>query len=301
MVQKGNKIIPVEYLIFEDIEGERYLSPDIRLLQLILPEKSFVQATAIKTAKTVNYLIGHKNAGNNIDLINISKEKGSISSVLEKNAGQIIKTENNVAHLLKDKIVKKETNQGSIPRNNNTNKISLSEKLEKATLERVTTEIPKLVVYKPLPYNVLVSSDNTNRENEFLIEHLNYYLKKLGLKQIKNISSYRIFDLSTIGDKMIALDLLLEHGITSSITDVNIINSNRLQQFAMAYLGFIEFLYAPEHLAGTFFETIYAISKIQGNQELSNKLTSILINHLEKTKPYDFPEFIENEEVVSNE
>lgn len=300
MVQKGNKIIPVEYLIFEDIEGERYLSPDIRLLQLILPEKSFVQATAIKTAKTVNYLVGHKNAGNNIDLINISKEKGSISSVLEKNAGQIIKTENNVAHLLKEKVVKKETNQGTIPRTN-ANKISLSEKLEKATLERFTTETSKLVVYKPLPYNVLVSGDNTNRENELLIEHLNYYLKKLGLKQIKNISSYRIFDLSTIGDKMIALDLLLEHGITSSITDTNIINSNRLQQFAMAYLGFVEFLYTPEHLAGTFFETIYAISKIQGNQELSNKLTSILINHLEKTKPYDFPEFIENEEVVSNE
>lgn len=280
MAQPNSVVIPISYSIFEDEDGIRYLSPDVRLLNYKFPKKTFNVLNSIKTAKTVSFLVGHKNSGNNLDIIDISAETGSINSVLDSYGNNTIKTENNVNHLL------------SLP--SSTNKIN-QQIASKPAINTIKDKLGSLsglsnvVTLEPLPYNV--SCADRNKENKLLQQHLNYYLKELGLKTIKNISSYKVYDLSSLGDKMLFIDLTLNYGLRGQFEELNVLNSNRIQQFIMASLGFVEFLYAPEHLSGTFLETIYAIAKKQEQEELNSRILKIMTNHLKNTKPFSYPEF----------
>lgn len=250
----------VKYKVFSDsVSNKRYLSPDPKLILKLEPNAKLAEVPNIKTCKTIDYILLHKASGNVLDLVDITSEQDTIEKTLKKYSSNTIKKQNNINHLLRD--------------------ISIEE-LSQDVVEWVN-KIDEEFEFLPIPFGTLVSENvNTNKEGTLLKEHLNYYLEKLGLKKIKNISDIDCYNLSSLGDGYFSIELKSKYKLLDK-SHSNLIYSNEMQKFCLMSLGFLEFINCTTHLAGTFFETIFFIAKIQNRNDVIIKLINPIIEYFE--------------------
>lgn len=104
---------------------------------------------------------------------------------------------------------------------------------------------------------------------------INHYLIKIKLKPIDEESNqYPLHFLSTKGDA------LLKYALLDYFTNRKVLTqlvTNDSMKLALGRMGFYEFLEADSHLAGTFFEVIYACAMLQGNHEIRKKMERVLV------------------------
>ena len=112
-------------------------------------------------------------------------------------------------------------------------------------------------------------------EGKKLKECLLKYIKDLGLKEFNfnNLTDEQIYSISTYRDILFSIDLK-NNGIIDA--HKNFLVTNETMKYALYFLGFKEVFSYPTHFAGTLFETLYALSTIQGNFELRSMLFGYL-------------------------
>lgn len=114
-----------------------------------------------------------------------------------------------------------------------------------------------------------------SHEGRRLKECLLKYIKDLVLKEFNfnNLTDEQIYSISTYGDTLFSIDLK-NNGIIDS--HKNFLITNETMKYSLYFLGFKEVYSYPTHFAGTLFETLYALSIIQGNFELRSMLFGYL-------------------------
>ena len=116
---------------------------------------------------------------------------------------------------------------------------------------------------------------SSQQEEEVLKASINHYLIKIKLKPIDEESNqYPLHFLSTKGDA------LLKYALLDYFTNRKVLTqlvTNDSMKLALGRMGFYEFLEADSHLAGTFFEVIYACAMLQGNHEIRKKMERVLV------------------------
>ena len=112
-------------------------------------------------------------------------------------------------------------------------------------------------------------------EGRKLKECLSKYIKDLGLNSFNfnNLTDEQIYSISTYGDTLFSIDLK-NNGIIDS--HKNFLITNETMKYSLYFWGFKEVYSYPTHFAGTLFETLYALSIIQGNFELRSMLFGYL-------------------------
>lgn len=266
----------VSYRVFEIYNKElsvRILSPDLEILRIGFPNKVYgIKETKVKTSNTVDYLLVTLSDGNKIKFEDIKDKNEDIKEILD--SYPIIKKENNLKHL------KKQYNYANFP-----------------SIEEFKGTRPILEPPQRIPFD-LKCADNSSSEDNILEKHLNFYLKNIGLQTINKIDNFNYFYLSSVGDSLLSTDLLLNYDLKYNL--YNKVVSNKNQQFALVYLGNMEFLTIPEHLAGTFFEAIYFCSKVQNNKEVTDLLIQTLLKPLDGIREKDFHNNILNSIAFDN-
>lgn len=275
-------------------ENKRFYAPDSEELFNILDVDSIQQKLELKTTKTIDYLIVTTNSNKlrvleiidkNIKIENIFDNFSKSTIIKNSSLGQLLKvyssqksstymttigdvnyqgfkwiafpfSVNYLNKLAKAELVK-DTGKPVEKENKNSNKGKMVAILDKNNSKRM-----------PL----CTKADTTLKEEKILSLYLNYYLNDLGLKAISDteLPEKALFNISTLGDKYFGLylDTLVEEN--------KFLESNRSQQAMLAILGYPEFLSASEHLAGTFFEAIYYSAVIQENQDVLEKIHSVV-------------------------
>lgn len=215
----------------------------------------------IKTTATLSYMIAFKNS--KLILIDLTKNTKPIS--LEQLNVLTNKPHfSNTKHNLKDTI----TELNKAPKIVNIYKVS-----EDGQRLIFDGHIKTITILQTDNNNIIKTVQNetkngltTNIEDGLIKKYINIYLKRLNLKEIESYTN-NIYKLSSIGDKLFSIDLL-ERGFDNSWYNFAIQNSYQKQ--ILILLGLYDFHHFPDHLAGSFFETIYYIIKDQKNKELEN-------------------------------
>lgn len=116
---------------------------------------------------------------------------------------------------------------------------------------------------------------NSREEENILKESINYYLIEFGLKPIdKESNQYPIHFVSTKGDVLLNYSLL---DYFSERRTLKHLVTNASMQYALGRMGYYEFLEADTHLAGTFFEVIYACAWLQKRQDVVERMEHVLV------------------------
>ena len=155
--------------------------------------------------------------------------------------------------------------------------LSLEPGYQKVKYDKVKSKVVKEnfdEVQAPVDMYLVGKMKNSKDEELILKKSINYYLEKLGLHSIENLSDYPVHYLSTKGDSLIHV-ALLDYFDNRKILDL--LSSNGSMQLAMGRLGFYEFLEIDKHLAGTFFEVLYACAILQSNSEVAKQLELTLV------------------------
>lgn len=115
----------------------------------------------------------------------------------------------------------------------------------------------------------------SEQEEAILKTCINYYLLKLGLTPIDRANNhYPLHHLSTKGDA------LLNYALLDYFMDrhaLQLLLANESMKYALARLGFHEFLRVNTHLAGTFFEVIYACAVLQDHDAIQKSMEKELV------------------------
>lgn len=147
-------------------------------------------------------------------------------------------------------------------------------KLTSLQSEEVQREAKLMDESSPLDM-YLAGKVKTSKDEEIVLKRsINYYLSQLGLNPVENVQEYPMHFLSTKGDALIQVALL---DYFTNRRTLEILSSNASMQLALGRLGFYEFLEVDTHLAGTFFEVLYACAVFQQNSDVCRKFELTLI------------------------
>lgn len=130
---------------------------------------------------------------------------------------------------------------------------------------------------KTAPIDLYMASKPLSSQQEEMVlkASINYYLTAIGLRPIDEQSNhYPLHFLSTKGDA------LLNYALLDYFTNRKALKqlvTNESMRLALGRLGFYEFLEADSHLAGTFFEVIYACAMLQNEHDIRKKMEQILV------------------------
>lgn len=130
---------------------------------------------------------------------------------------------------------------------------------------------------KATPIDLYIAKNSLDSQKEELVlkASINYYLIAIGLKPIDEASNqYPLHFLSTKGDALLKY-ALLDYFTNRKILDQLVTNES--MKLALGRLGFYEFLEADTHLAGTFFEVLYACAMLQNKTDIRKKMEAILV------------------------
>lgn len=131
---------------------------------------------------------------------------------------------------------------------------------------------------------------DSNEEEALLRAHINYYLNEIGLACIDlEKNNYPLHFLSTKGDSYIYLSLLDHFDSRRAITTVS---SNNAMQLALGRSGWVEFLEVHAHLAGTFFEVLYACAHLQKNDTVIRDLEVALVGNVVMSEQSNIVTFV---------
>lgn len=128
-----------------------------------------------------------------------------------------------------------------------------------------------------MPIDLFVASKELTsvQEESVLKTSINHYLIKFGLRPIDEESNkYPLHYLSTKGDT------LLGYALLDYFTNRKVLKqllTNESMKLALGRMGYHEFLEANTHLAGTFFEVIYACAMLQNKNEVRQKMEKVLV------------------------
>lgn len=126
---------------------------------------------------------------------------------------------------------------------------------------------------------------NSSQEEKFLAMHLNYYLPKMGLRQVNmeeldKDQDNPLYFLSSLGDSRLYLDML------NKISDRKLLqyfNTNAYQKTILVKFGFPEFIDLDEHMCGTILEVFYEVAHMQGNEFVGKAIMQALVgNYIEE-------------------
>lgn len=236
----------------------KILAPSIDLIKKLLPVKEYKIINTTKKMSSIDYVLVTIKEGNNLYLEEINSNI-SIDNFLKQSDLKLVRTITNYNHLM----------------------------------NRLEEENPDFMG-KPISIGEYNSSEMTStQEGQALKIHLNYYLERLGLKKISNLTTEvnDLFYLGTIGDAFLSYYIKSNYALKSTYSEL--ILSNKFQQSILVHLGFIEFMSVNPHLAGTFFETIIYCAKLQNNDEFLNKILkqyTLSIEDFAKLPEYHFEE-----------
>lgn len=274
-------------------ENKRFYAPDSEELFNLLDVDSIQQKLDMKTTKTIDYLLVTTNSyklrvlevvDKNIKIENIFDNFSKSTIIKNSSLGQLLKVYKSQKSSTYMTTIGDVNYQGfkwvAFPFSVNYLNKNAKAELQKDTGKPVEKENKKsnnkMVAIldknnsKRMP--LCTKADTTLKEEKILALYLNWYLNDLGLKAVSDteLPEKALFNISTLGDKYFGLylDTLVEEN--------KFLESNRSQQAILAILGYPEFLSASEHLAGTFFESIYYSAVIQKNQDVLEKIHSVV-------------------------
>lgn len=128
---------------------------------------------------------------------------------------------------------------------------------------------------EPIDLYVASKSLTSAQEEVVLKTSINHYLIAFGLKPIDDDSNqYPLHFLSTKGDALLNYALLDYFTNRKALSQLV---TNESMKLALGRMGFYEFLEADSHLAGTFFEVVYACAMLQNEHSIRKRMEQTLV------------------------